>query len=171
MDDEIDSILGGIVRLDSLLTGGSDASGRALVATMRAQLDSLESLEGKAPRTLLVLGREPDSLQGLFTAGPGTFLQELLRIAGAEPWIAEGRPGYRMVALEALVADPPQLAIEVGAGVPGDGAEKIWRDLGLSDVRVERLDFDGAMIPGPRLVETARRLRQRIHPEPPRDDS
>ena len=38
--------------------------------------------------------------------------------------------------------------------------------MGLSEVRVEVLAFDGVMIPGPRIVETARRFAMLLRPGP-----
>jgi len=159
MDDELESILAGILRLDDLLGGPDSQSGEVLTSRMRAGLDSIAAVApAERPRVLLVLSRTPHQLGGLFTAGPGTFLDDLLRIAGAENWATPS--GYFEVPLDQLAADPPDLVLEYGAAIGADAEERarVWAQLPGDPVPVGAVDFDGLMIPGPRLVESASAL-------------
>jgi iron complex transport system substrate-binding protein len=166
MDDDVASILRGVVALDSLLTGGDPARGRALVDTLRAELAGLRRpVRADAPSVLPVVSRDPDTVRSVLTAGAGTFLHELLLHVGGRPW-SEGRGrGYFDVSLEELVADPPDLVLEIAAaGAPTDAARwrDPWFDLLGEDVRVRRLDTPDALIPGPGIVRTARALLRAI---------
>ena len=163
MDDDVGSILAGVERLDVLL-GGDGSRGRAVADSLRDELDALAALPAPSPRpsTLLVVSRDPDGLGNLLGAGRGTFLDELVTIAGGRSWAGERIEGYATISLEALAADPPTLVVEiVGGGEDPDpaGRRAPWSRLGPPLPAVRVLAFDGALVPGPRIVETARALR------------
>ncbi len=160
MDEGVESILDGIVRIDSLLGGVASSRGRALADSLRGRLDALSRTRDRPPRCLLVLGRRPDRLAEVFTCGRGTFLHELLERAGARNWAGERAEGYASPSLEALVADPPDVVIEVAAAVEGSLGQRqaLWRGAGLETVVVRQLDGDQVMIPGPRIDRTLAQL-------------
>ena len=106
MDDELESILQGILRLDDLLGGAGSEAGEALTRRIRSGLDSIaDAVPPERPRVLLVLSRTPHTLGGMFTAGRGTYLDDLLTIAGATNWATA--LGYYEVPLDQLAADRP----------------------------------------------------------------
>jgi len=63
---------------------GDPAAGETLARTWRRELQAVarESPAGAAPRVMVVVGRNPSSLNNVFVAGPATFLGELVRLAG-----------------------------------------------------------------------------------------
>ncbi|RKZ14031.1 hypothetical protein DRQ53_01585 [bacterium] len=161
MDDELQSILEGMLRLDDLLGGEDSVRGEQLVARISAQLDSIaDARPPLRPSVLLVLSRPPGQLSGVFSAGSGTFLDDLLTIAGASNWAAGQAPGYFEVPLDVIVADPPDLILEYAAGIRGDHAERVrvWATLPGETIKVEAVDFEGLMIPGPRVARGAAAL-------------
>ena len=161
MDDDIESILQGMLRLDDLLGGRESQRGEETVARIRARLDSIARAQDSArPEVLLVLSRTPHVLGGIFSAGRGTFLDELLEVAGALNWAAATGPGYFEVPLDVIAADPPDLVLEFGGSIKGDVAERmrVWSALPGGKIEVRAVDFDGLMIPGPRIAESAEAL-------------
>lgn len=157
MDDELESILDGILRLDDLLGGDGSQAGEALTARIRTGLDSIaRAVPAKRPRVLLVLSRTPHQLGGIFTAGAGTFLDDLLQIAGATNWAAA--PGYFEVPLDQLAADPPDFVLEYGNDDSPEERARVWSALPGEPLPVGAVRFDGLMIPGPRLVQSASAL-------------
>jgi len=85
MDRGLDSILEGFVSVDSLLSGGETGRGRALREEVAAALAAVaDSAPPSRPRVLLSLGHDPGALTRLWTAGGGSFLNELLARAGGE---------------------------------------------------------------------------------------
>lgn len=161
MDDDIESILRGILRLDDLLGGERSDRGELLVGRIRAGLDSVAAMaRPRRPSTLLVLSRDPHALRGIFTAGAGTFLDELLEIAGGTNWAGGRGEGYFEVPLDALAADPPDVVLEYAGAVGGEAEARVevWRALPGGGSPVRAVDFDGLMIPGPRIVQSARAL-------------
>lgn len=171
MDDDVTSILAGFARVDSMLSGSGDR-GRALAGRVRAELDAIrQAADGRPrPKVLLILGHEPGSLRDLYTMGRGSFLNELVFAAGGESMTAAHPRSYFNLSLETLLASPPEVALELRPGEPDTPAlraqaERPWRDLGLDDVMVAVITFDGAMIPGPRIAQTARHLQAALHPD------
>lgn len=161
MDDDVRSILDGMLRLDDLLGGPASQRGEQLTGRIRGQLDSIAAARsGPRPRVLLVLSRNPHALRGVFTAGSGTFLDDLLDVAGAVNWAGERGPGYFEVPLDALAADPPDLVLEFAGADTSDPAERarVWARLPGEPLEVRVVDFDGLMIPGPRIVRGAEAL-------------
>jgi iron complex transport system substrate-binding protein len=171
MDDDVASILAGFARVDSVLTG-SPSRGLALASAVRAELDAIAAaVAGRPrPRTLLILGHAPGSLRDLYTMGRGSFLNELVSIAGGESMTAGHPRQYFNLSLETLLAEPPEVALELRPGEADtprlhSEAERAWRELGLTAVRVAVVTFDGAMIPGPRIAQTAHHLQSALHPK------
>lgn len=171
MDDDVESILRGILRLDDLLGGPRSDRGEVLVARIRGGLDSLAATAGDLrPRVLLALSRNPHALRGVFTAGGGTFLGELLDVAGGTNWAAVHGPGYFEVPLDVLAADPPDLVLEFAPAVEADDAERerVWSTLPGPPIPVRAISFEGLMIPGPRIVQSAQALARALQaPEGP----
>ena len=173
MDDDVASILRGIVTVDSLLTGGSTTRGRALVDTLSMALDALGAVDAPRRTVLLVVSRDPDAVRNVLTAGVGTFLDDLLARLGAVNWATGRGRGYFDVSLEALVADPPDVVLEIAsAGAPEDPSRwrAPWIDRLGPEVRVVRLDRRDALVPGPGIVRTARAMAVLLHEDRPGGD-
>jgi iron complex transport system substrate-binding protein len=165
MDDDVESILQGMLRLDDLLGGPESQRGEKVVGRIRTRLDSMaRAREDARPDVLLVLSRTPHVLGGIFSAGRGTFLDELLEVAGARNWAASRGPGYFDVPLDLIAADPPDLVLEFGGSIEGDDAERVrvWSALPGERIEVRGVDFEGLMIPGPRIAESAEALAAAI---------
>jgi len=112
------------------------------------------------PRVLFVVGREP-----LVVAGPGSYPDELLRIAGARN-VVEGRRPWPVYPLEKAVADDPDLVIDAAYLEHGGGGEgRIAAIPAVRHGRLVRLEDDDALRPGPRMVRALERLFAAVHPE------
>ena len=61
-----------------------DAQARELVVRMTSALDRIRTRVAglRRPRTMLVIGRQPGTLQGVYVAGGSGFLDEMLEVAG-----------------------------------------------------------------------------------------
>lgn len=122
------------------------------------------------PRTLespmkvaLTLGREPGRLARFLVAGPGTYLDELLALAGATNAFADATTGYPEVGLEEMMRRDPDVIIELRTS-PIDPASLFadWRASPMiKAVENECLDLisgEHVLIPGPRLPRLYREL-------------
>lgn len=175
------------VRMDSLGTiyEGLSVLGRALGAperadrlraSIQAELKGVAAAVSALPRqrVFVCLGRAPDSLSGLFTAGGASFLTEVLKVAGGDNIYADLNRSYPEISKESLVKRAPEVILELRPGerIDADRARRIkadWQALrGLPAVdagRVHLLTQDYLLIPGPRVGAVARLLAQTLHPE------
>jgi len=151
----------------------------ALRSNMQAALEDLRRrTRGLAPRRLLfVAGRTPARLEDLIVVGRGSYLNELIEIAGARNAFADVGAPYLKVSLEQVLARNPEVIVDMGemaqtAGA-SDGQKRavvtLWeRQPALAAVRERRVfavASDIFMVPGPRVVEAARALARMVHPE------
>ncbi len=122
-------------------------------------------VEGPAPRVFWMLG------DGLFTAGPGTFVDDLITKAGGANVAAGAKTQWPELSMEAVVqADPEVIVIP---GPEGQAiAEKLRGDLawqGVSAVKSGRFVFipDQNIVvrPGPRIADGLDQLAKGLHPD------
>ena len=140
-----------------------------IVATaIRQQIAAIQSKVRALPprRVLYVLNSHP-----LITVGPGSFIHELIGLAGGLNAAAEASVPYPRLNMEVVLkADPEVLLFPVGKaeGVPLS-EQQVWqRWPGLSAVQQNRLrsiPSDLLNRPGPRIAEGLEALARAIHPE------
>lgn len=166
MDDDLASIERGLARLDTLLHGPGSRRAEELWARVRAGLDSLAATApAPRPTVLLSMGHTPGRLDELFTAGAGSFLNELVAAAGGNPQYGEHPRRYFRLGQEALLARPPDIVLELRPGDSTATAASLagaWVGAGLGAVRVAAVVHEGAMVPGPRVLETAHAFAQAL---------
>jgi iron complex transport system substrate-binding protein len=123
-------------------------------------------LGGPMPKVLYVLWGEP-----LMTVGPGSYIEELIRISGGQGIVPRGRPAYTQLSMEEVLAKNPDVVIftsEMGdAAVEAERKRWLkWKSLNaVREHRLYSLDSDLVHRPGPRLVEGIDALTKLIHPE------
>lgn len=147
----IDETLQGIEAVGRLI--GREAAARALVTTMRAELDAQEIIARARPgrpRVLVVLGHKP-----LVAAGPSSFVGELVVRAGGVHVIEAGGPAYPRLDLERVIALRPTHILDLTM-TPGQDPRAFWEahraQLPALKAGGLRVLHDGALLrPGPRL--------------------
>ncbi len=179
-DDQVES-LGDLYRtisdLGQLLNRPSRA--KEMVEQIKAELAKITARVKNRPRPrVLFTLRSPNALSNVITASKGTFVSELIEIAGGKNVFADGTSLYPSVSLEEIVARDPEVIIEVMTSdtIDDKKREKLlhqWDALEpISAVRNHRVHFvtDGYItIPSDRVILTARTLAAMIHPEQARD--
>lgn len=144
---------------------GVPENGERLLTEWRAAL-APRPVPG-SPRVMLSVGRQAGRLTDVLVAGPGTFLDELLRRLGAVNVFADAPTLYPQIGLEEVVARAPDVILElrsepiapaVAVSLAGD-----WRRLGdlpaVRDGRVEVIADHYVLIPGPRLPRLYAEMR------------
>jgi iron complex transport system substrate-binding protein len=126
------------------------------------------------PRVLCVVDRVPGTLRDMYVATRGSFLDELIGVAGGEsiaPPTAYGY-GYALITKEAILSLNPEVIIEMVQGSKGKLAEdpgKVWSELAeVSAVRNGRINSvrdPTAVHPSQFIERTARLYAHYIHPE------
>jgi iron complex transport system substrate-binding protein len=142
----------------------------ALTARLRARLDDIHrAARNRTPRRVLVIvGRQPGTLTDLIGVGRGSFLHDLVVIAGGVNVLdAPGLPEYPRISLESVIRLEPDVIVD--AGDMGDsveehlrrqaGTERLWRQQpnvkAARDGHVHAVTSDAFVVPGPRVVEAA----------------
>jgi iron complex transport system substrate-binding protein len=147
---------------------GRDRAATALAARMRGELDQVRARAAAAPRpSVFYLAWNDPPL----TAGPHTFVGQLLEVAGARNAFADARALWPTVSLEEIVRRQPDYVV-VPAGEQGmqrlEALRKApgWRELrALREGRAVLVPAEVLNQPGPRLGEAARVLLAAVHPE------
>jgi len=153
-------------------TASADAA-RALIARIDADLAAVRRRVAglPRPRTLFAFPMTVGSAR-IMVAGRGTFVDDLLRAAGAENAYPD-RADWPTVSPPQVVALRPAVVV-INAATPGpadrdDAIRRGWDSLtsvpavrdGRVHIRTERF----LTIPGPRMGRAARLLAETIHPE------
>lgn len=128
------------------------AAGERLAAGMEAAVRAAEERAAgqraaglPRRRVLLVIGRDP-----LVVAGPGSYPDALLRIAGGTNVVGGDRP-WPVYSLERAVADDPDIVVDAAVNEPADTIARLAAIPAVKAGRVVRLPDDRVLRPGPEL--------------------
>jgi iron complex transport system substrate-binding protein len=163
-----------LAAVDALILGLGERTGhasgaRAVVDRIAAQTAAVErALTGEAPtRALTVVDVSP-----VVAAGPGDFLDEMVRRAGGINALASGAP-WQTLDFEQIAGLDPEVVLDVSYA-NGGGASRITPAMpGWSDVRAVRegrvvtLDDERVLRPGPRVGEGLALVARALHPHAP----
>lgn len=153
---------------------GSEAQAQQLIGRTRAALDNVRTRTRSLPqRTVLcVVDRTPGTLRDVYAATEGSFLSELIRIAGGRAIAPPGRAGYTKISKEAIVTLDPEVIIDMVQGAKGRLGENpiaVWRDLpGLRAVqkgRIYPMRAESVLHASQFIADTAKLFAELIHPE------
>ena len=163
-----------IVELGQLLGRRDQAA--ALVKRFRSSIEAVRrrTADQARPRVFLTVSRRPDRLANLLTTGRGTFLNEMLEIAGGINVFGHLDMAYPQVSLESIIARRPDVIIELMPEVTLTAALKRdmqaqWRKVGsfpaASGGRIFIVTDEHCLIPSLRYVEIIERVSRILHPE------
>jgi iron complex transport system substrate-binding protein len=153
---------------------GLQIAAASLNATVDAELDAIRRAvaDCERPTVFYVVWYAPPT-----TTGTGTYVHELIEIAGAQN-IFDDAPGlWPTVSIEQVLSREPDIVLlsqtegihvelEQLRAAPG------WRDLeAVREGRVLQIDANLYNRPGPRVVEAARQLAHLLHPDAFQDGS
>jgi len=139
------------------------------LASIRARVSGLPR-----PRTLLLIGHEPQSLRNMDASGGIGFLHDLLDVAGGTNIFADVKQEAVRVSTEMLLSRNPEVVIDLHYETTGDTTkpvteQTIWKRLpsipAVSTGRIYKLYGDYLVVPGPRMGEAAEMLGRALHPK------
>jgi len=146
-------------------TGKAEAAAR-LADRMRKRLDAVRLRLAGVPRrrVLVVVGQTP-----LIVAGVGTFVDDLIQVAGGINVAADmGQPWPRL-SLETVLSRAPQVIIDSALSHEGGADPGLWSRFptlpAVRDGRVHAYRSFAALRGGPRLADAAEEFARLIHPE------
>lgn len=168
-NETIEEILSGLQTMGQIL--GYQDRAQQVISGIRDTLDFItrETTTRDSLPTLLLVGREPGSIRGLYSAGKATYLTEILNLCGGKNVLSDVPLRYFDVSREDLLIRDPQVIFDfrIGSGEkPVDVAKELqaWEsEVGLQAVRRKNvfvLTDRAFLIPGPRIAGIALQLHQ-----------
>jgi ABC-type Fe3+-hydroxamate transport system substrate-binding protein len=150
-----------------------------LNADIHARLNAIRGRTAGKPRRSLVfiVGRNPGTLDNLIAVGKGSYLNELIEIAGGVNALANTPLPYPKISLESMIGLNPEVLVDMGDMAETTGVTEahkrsvvaLWsRYPSLKAVarhNVFAVASDIFVVPGPRVVDAVRRLARTLHPE------
>jgi iron complex transport system substrate-binding protein len=143
---------------------GRAAEADRVVQGIEAALDrAAADRPAKRPRVLAVIDREAGSLGNLVTAGPGSWLDELLAVVGGANVLAAAGVRYPKISAEEVLRARPDVILDLSyAARQGITA---WNQVAVPAVaagRVRALDDAYLIAPSPRVAEALAALARAI---------
>jgi len=135
--------------------------GTKVTAAMRARKVAIEtSLANRArPRVLLVFEKKPISV-----AGPGSFPDEMLRLAGGTNALSQGQR-YATISLEKVLALDPDVVLDAEMGAAPTPFDATWAALrAIREQHVVRVADERVLRPGPRVLDGVATIARALHP-------
>ena len=145
---------------------GRGGAARRLATGLRAHFAAVaERLKG-APRraVLMVVGHQP-----MVAVGQGTYLSELLMMAGATNIAAASDQAWPRLSVEYIIASRPEVILDGQMGSDPSTPSAFWSKYptipAVKNHRVVGYPEDPTLHPGPRIGVTLDELARLIHPE------
>ena len=153
---------------------GHEAEAKDLSAKTEHELDAVrQAVAGRPrPRVLCVVDRLPGTIRDLYTATRGSYLDELIRIAGGESIAPQGEQGYGKITKEAVLTLNPEVIIDMVQGSKGKFGEdpvSVWNELAevqaVRNQRIYAVSDPSVIHPSQFVGQTARTFARVLHPE------
>jgi len=126
---------------------GHEQEAADLSVKTQAEIDAVRKAVGDRPhpRVLCIVDRVPGTIRDLYTATKGSYLDELISIAGGDSIAPQGDHGYGKINKEAVLTLNPEVIIDMVQGSKGNFGEDpiaVWNELGeVLAVRDKRIAF------------------------------
>jgi len=169
----------GLADITATIRRLGDAVGRtknaeALASGIERDLDAIRARVKDLPKvsTLLVFGREPGSLRGIYASGGVGFLHDLLDVAGGTDAFGDVKKQSVVISSEQVLARAPAAIIELYDQNTSNeklaAEQAVWKQLpSVPAVRNNQLHLlrgDFLTVPGPRIAQAARMMADALHP-------
>lgn len=145
---------------------GADAAAAAVVGQMQQQLEVVQlrlSYTTYRPRVFFEVWHDP-----LMSAGPGSFMDDLIRLGGGTNLAGDAASAWPEVSLEAMVAADPEVILTTNrewAEKVLAGELKAWANTtAVRRGNVIVLDANLVSRPGPRMIYGLEQVASAMHP-------
>lgn len=166
----IDGILADIELIGRITR--TETKAQSLTANLRERIEAVTSRTetvSSRPRVFYVVGVDPDP-SSPWVAGPGSFIDELITLAGGQNIAHEALAPWVQLSMEYILSADPEVII-VANGKHGLSIEKVSRMPGYESMTavkkgaVYEVDSDPGTRPGPRIAHGLEEMARVIHPE------
>jgi iron complex transport system substrate-binding protein len=138
----------------------------AIIAGIEANVSDVRTRVHPYParRALMLVGHQP-----IVAVGPGTFLDDLFKIAGADNIADATTQQWPQLSIEYIVAMRPEVIIDGQMGSDPASPTQFWQAYptipAVKNRRVVGYPEDPTLHPGPRVGATLEMIAKLIHPE------
>ena len=151
------------------------AAGRAaqMAATIEQRIEAVRkrTRDGARPRTLIIMGRDPFALRGMFASGGIGFIHDMVTAAGGDNVFGDVQRQAVQATTELLIARRPEIILELRAEpvtrTTLNRELATWAALpsvpAVRDRRVHIIGDPRTVIPGPRVAEAVELLADVLH--------
>ena len=163
-DDSLAQIEDGIEAIGKRV--GKVAEARRVIANIEADVNEVRARLAGYPerRTLMLVGHQP-----IVAVGPGTYLDDLLKIARADNIADVSAQQWPKLSLEYIVAMRPEVIIDGQMGTDPGAPSQYWQTYqtipAVAKHRVVGYPDSPTLHPGPRVGATLELLAKLVHPE------
>jgi len=167
---DIEGILKDIELLGKIT--GVEKKAKALVSDMNGSLAQVVSRAEGAPKVKVFYVFDATDLNNPWTAGPGSFVDSLITMAGGENIAAQAQGAWVQFSIEQLVgSDPEIIMVDTIHGTAIVSEEELrahpaWREItAVKQGKIYRVDGDLVNRSGPRIIQGLEEMAEIIHPE------
>ncbi len=153
-----------------LLGQAVGANGERLAADIEARLSAVRAKTAAAPRPRVFHEVDASDPAKPFTVGPGSFIDDLITIAGGTNAAAKAGSAYPQLSLEEIVRTDPEIIVlgdaDYGVTVEQVAARPGWS--AISAVKNKKIFPVASSLvsrPGPRIADAAEAYAKLLHPE------
>jgi len=146
---------------------GRQKEAEELTSTMAARIAAVEARSKGSPSVRTFFELSPE----LHTAGPGSFVDDMIRLAGGSNIAAGAGKEWPQLSQEALlVADPEVILLADHGSSGGQSPQSVaarpgWQQITAVKMgRVYEIDPDLTNRPGPRVVDGLEMIADKLHP-------
>lgn len=159
--------------LDDMLTIGritaTAAAAEELVGNLRAEIEAVAARAVQIPdneRPAVFYEVMPPGQWGMWTAGPGSFIDDMINIAGGKNIAGDVTAAYTTYSEEVLMAKNPAIIITPFPETLAEiGQRPGWETIAaVQNGRVFWVDRDAGSRPGPRIVEALKEIAAAVIP-------
>ena len=169
-NDSIKDILEAISDMGVIL--GKNEEAKKLSRHIQSNLDDIKekTKDVKKKRVLLVVGRNPGTLEDIYVIGTNNYIDELITMAGGHNVVEHERPALK-ISKEAVFSFNPDVIIEINHEKVDRENEilEVWGNLTQVDAvendQVYILSSKFLLHPSQRIVDGAQVLVETLHPE------
>jgi iron complex transport system substrate-binding protein len=159
-----------VARTATLVGKAIGADGDKLAADIQVKLDAVKARTASAPKPKVFHEIDASDLTKMYTVGPGSFIDDLIKLAGGTNIAAAAKSQYPTISAEEVVKADPEIVV-LGDAAYGTTVESVATRPGwsaLSAVKNNRVyPVSGNLFsrPGPRLGTAAEEYAKLVHPE------
>jgi len=168
--EDVSGILTNIEQVGRI-TGAEDEAAE-VTRSLRARIEQVVTRAQAAPRSRVFYTFATTDLNSPWTAGPGSFVDSLIAMAGGENIGATAIAPWVQFSLEKVVGSDPEVIIvdaSHGSAVTPIAELKqhpVWREMtAMKNGRIYTIDGDLVNRAGPRIVRGLEEIAGMIHPE------